>query len=275
MNTLMDQVQEQGALFNVRKENLMTESGALVKNRIAIVNEDSEQVVGIVSPKYNMVTNHQVLEHLSQALDESQLDVEGMQVQVRQAYGGARSMVDVVLPRHEIDIGSDKSQLRITALNSYDGRWKYSMKAGAIRMACLNGQILGSFVGAYVEYHNAKLCVETGAKQLVDMADRFTEAEDWWEADDGAQGRQGAGPEDVRCVPDRQGQDRRPRAVPDPSPRVKKLFTLWQAYSKEMGSNAYALYNAPDRLRQPQGPVARVARRHAPERPGPASRHDR
>lgn len=242
MNTLMNQVKEQGALFNVRQEELLTKCGIKVENRLAIVNESTNGVVGIVSPTYNMVTNGEVLQHMSDALDESSLDLEDMQVKVSSAYDGARTMVDIILPKHEIDIDGDKSQMRITALNSYDGRWKYSTKCGAIRMACLNGQILGNFVGSYVEYHNSKLCVETGAKQLVRMADEFESAEQWWK-------------EMINRKVDREqvirtfaafltGQakvDDRDKFLS--RPQVKHLFQMWEDYQIQMGTNAYALYN--------------------------------
>ena len=249
-NTLMQQVTDQGLLFNVSRQKLTAESGGVVKNRVAIVNENDGSVLGIVSPNYRVVTNAEVVEHMSDALDASSLDLSDMQVDVKMAYGGARSMVNVVLPKHEIDLkgidGGDKSRLQFTVLNSYDGRWKYLTKAGAIRMACMNGQILGSFVGSYVEYHTKRLDVQKGAEHLVSMANDFVDAGEWW----------------TRLVErqiDREqvtrtfatfltGQAKIPTGEDRTKflsrPTTKRLFKLWEDYSDEMGANAYALYNS-------------------------------
>lgn len=243
MTTLISQLEDQGALFNVRKEKIMTAGGSPIDNRVAIVNEDTGGVVGLVSPKYNIVTNREVAEHLSEALDVSDLDLDGMEASVKIGYGGARAMVDVVLPKHEIDMGGDKSQLRITVLNSYDGRWKYMSRAGAVRLACMNGQILGNFVGSYTEYHNSRLDVKQGAKQLIEMADGFTKAEKWWTQ---MYSRKIDNEQLLRSIAvfltGATKIDDREAFTSKPS--VKRLVELFETYSAEMGRNAYALYNA-------------------------------
>jgi len=241
--TIIDQIKDQGALFNVRTEKLKTASGIDVDSRVAIINEASGQPIGLVSPSYKIVTNHDVVTHLAEALDKSSLDLTGAQATVRSSHGGARTMLDVVLPKHEIDIGGDKSQMRISALNSYDGRWKYMTRGGAIRMACLNGQILGSFVGSYVEYHNSKLDVAVGAERLVRMSDDFLTAEKWWRQmiDRKVDREQLLRSISIFLNGESKIKD---RAEFEKKPSVKKILELYETYSAEMGANAYALYNA-------------------------------
>lgn len=243
MTNLIEQVREQGALFNVRTEEVVSLSGIKAEGKRMIINEVTNGCIGIVSDKYRVVTNLEVLEHLSTALERSSLDLAGLTVDVKQSHGGARAMVNVRLPAHEIDIRGDKSQLQISVLNSYDGRWKYQSRAGAIRMACLNGQILGSFVGSYTEYHNAKLDVEAGAQQLINMANDFNNAKDWWMQ---MIERKVDNEQLLRSIAifltGKSKVDNREDFLKLPT--VRRLIELYDGYSKEMGANAYALYNA-------------------------------
>lgn len=241
--TLIDQVANLGALFNVRAEPLVTSTGIQVPGKRAIVNEKSNSVIGVVSDKYRVVTNAEVMEHLQAALKESKLDTSGLSALVKMSHGGARSMVDVVLPAHQIKIANDVSQLRISVLNSYDGRWKYQSRAGAIRIACLNGQILGSFVGSYSDYHTARLDPKAGAYQLVQMADAFQNAEGWWQQmlDRKVDNEQALRSIAIFLTGKSKIEDRESFVK---LPTVRHLLEMFETYSTEMGANAYALYNA-------------------------------
>lgn len=240
---IIDQIRDQGALFNVRTEKLKTASGVDVGSRVAIINETTGQPIGLVSPSYKLVTNNDVVTHLAEALEKSSLDLTDAAATVRSSHGGARTMLDIVLPKHEISLGGDRSQMRISALNSYDGRWKYMTRGGAIRMACLNGQIMGNFIGSYVEYHNSKLDVSVGAERLVRMSDDFLTAEKWWRQmiDRKVDREQMLRSISVFLNGESKIKD---RAEFEKKPSVRKLIELYETYSVEMGANAYALYNA-------------------------------
>jgi hypothetical protein len=243
MTNLIEQVREQGALFNVRTEEVVSPTGVIAEGKRMIVNEATNRCIGIVSDKYRVVTNEEVLGHLSTALERSNLDMTGLEAYVDQSHGGARAMINVVLPAHEIDLNGDKSRLQISVLNSYDGRWKYQSRAGAIRMACLNGQILGSFVGSYTEYHNAKLDVEAGAQQLINMANDFENAKEWWIQ---MMGRKVDNEQLLRSIATFLTGKSKIEHREDflKLPTVRRIIELYETYSAEMGANAYALYNA-------------------------------
>ena len=245
--TLYKQVEDQGALFNVRTEPMLTTSGVRIPNKVAIINEASNHAIGVVSEKYQVVTNEQVLTATLEALDVSTLDLADATATVRSSHGGARTMLDIILPAHEINLNGDVSQMRISALNSYDGRWQYQTRAGAIRMACLNGQIMGSFVGAYTEYHNAKLDVKTSSAKMVEMLDGFHGAKEWW----GRLMSQKVTHEDVLNTVSTY-VDRQPMAKIEGEELAKfmkrravsVLVDKFETYAAEMGHTAYALYNA-------------------------------
>lgn len=230
-------------LFNVRREEILTSSGSLIKGKRAIVNDITNEVVGVVSDKYRVVTNHEVMEHMSFALEASGLDLDGISAEAIVGYGGSRAMVNIVIPAHEIKVKGDVSKLKISVLNSYDGRWKYRSYAGALRMACMNGSVLGKFMGTYSEFHTQKLDVKAGAQKIVDMAENFHKAEDWWN----------------QMLERKVDSERLKRAIcifltgkSEPenrkeivlTPIALKIIELFNTYSKEFGANAYALYNA-------------------------------
>jgi len=241
--TLTEQVAEQGALFNVRTEKLLTSGGTEIDDRVAIVNADSGQSLGLVSPKYKVVTNEEIVGHMDSALQKSGVDLDGMTARVRSSHGGARVMVDIEIPSHAIVIDGDESRLSITVKNSYDGRWKYGSYAGAVRMACLNGQVLGNFVSSYTEFHNSRLDVEAGADKLVGMVEDFHQAEDWFKRmiDRKIDREQLLRSIAVFTTGKSKIEDREEFLK---KPTVRKIEELYLTYSTEMGQNAWALYNA-------------------------------
>ena len=249
MTILLEKLREAGAyddlLFNVESQDIVTSGGHKILGKKAIVKPDGG-VVGIVSDKYKILTNYDVVTHMSEALEASGLDLEGITVNPLVGYGGSRAMVKIVLPSHQIAMKedkSDKASLSITVLNSYDGKWKFRSYAGALRHACLNGQIFGSFMGAYSDYHTQRLDVKAGAAHLMHMAENFHKAEDWYSQ---MQNRKVDREQLLRSLAifftGQSKVDDREAFLAKPT--VSKLVGLFETYSKEFGTNALALYNA-------------------------------
>lgn len=250
MTILLEKLREAGTyddlLFNVRTEDIVTAGGVQIPGKKAIIKADGSGVVGIVSDKYKVVTNYDVIHHTSEALEASGLDLDGISVHPEVGYDGARSMVKIVLPAHEVSMKADKSDkaaLSLTVLNSYDGKWKYRAYAGALRFACMNGQVMGKFLGAYSDYHTQRLDVAAGAKQIMMMAENFHHAEDWYE----------------QMINRKVDKEQLMRSiaifitgkskVDDTEAFAKKaavvdIVRLFDVYTKEFGANALALYNA-------------------------------
>lgn len=240
-------IEDSGILFNVREEPVFSKSGLQVLGRKAIIDEDSNSVVGEVSTSYKTVTNKQVVDAMLESLDRSKLDLDGAEVKITKSHYGARAMVDLHLPAHSVKLPGDSSEsiLQISTLNSYDGRWKYMSRGGAIRLACANGQIFGDFMGAYTSFHTARLSVDEGARKLVRMLETFQDAPQWWgqmlqtpvEFDEFVRiaglfitGKTPKSREEIDKIVQR--------------PTVAELVRLWSTYTKEFGTNAYAIYNA-------------------------------
>ena len=91
-------------------------------------------------------------------------------------------MVDFVFPNHYTAVTGDTSQtaLQLCALNSFDGSLRYMVKAGGLRMKCLNGQVLGNIVGSYSSTHTSSLKVQDSADHVVRMITDFNKAREYW-----------------------------------------------------------------------------------------------
>ena len=254
-NNLMEQIDNAGLLFNVKEVNLYAElndlalhgqEGArLIEGKKALVNCATDKVMSVVSRRYKVVTNEEIFNGFCKAIETSGIDAADATVNVRQTPTGSRAMVDFIFPNESIVVGdsnrSDDSStaLQFCALNSFDGSTRYITKAGGLRMKCLNGQILGSIVGAYSSTHTQNLDVEAGAARVVHMVQEFQQAKEYWTQ----MMRTPCGITEAERVfvqflgmKDFDWQNRK-------NSRLERCLELWHEYANDLGRNAYAVYN--------------------------------
>lgn len=181
MSTLMSSLDEQGTFFDVHEES----EGHVAKlGKKVLVNTETGEPLGIVSKKYKTATNGEIFDKFGRAVEKSGLDLTDASAQVRFANGGARTLVHMRFPAHEIAVGKDakdKSILEIVCRNSYDGRWNFSVRGGAVRYACFNGMLLGDWLASYSEYHNARLNIDVAATKVVGILSSFEKTGSAWE----------------------------------------------------------------------------------------------
>jgi hypothetical protein len=178
---LMSSMHEQGAFFDVYEDTVVSGSGTPFVGKKMICRKDTGEGLGIVSKKYRTVTSEEQFSRFGEALERSNLDLTDATARVDFANGGARTMVRFTFPAVSLTVrDDDQSVLEIVTKNSYDGRWKFSVRGGAVRIACLNGQLFGDWLASYDEYHNQKLNVEHAADKVVEIVDGFADAEGRW-----------------------------------------------------------------------------------------------
>lgn len=246
MQHIIEQLENQGAFFNIREEKIQTASGTLIPGKKALINEATNTPIGVVSGRYKTVSNEEVFTAFAKSLEASDIDTTDAQVNVKFSHGGARTMVDMIFPKYEIQVAQDVSQLRITTLNSYDGAWRYMSKAGAIRMACMNGQVLGSIVAGYSSLHTPSLDIDQGAESIITMIQQFQEAKEYW-----AQLLQKPTTREMELrvmakffgnAPTKMNKEEIEQF--EKRPQVVHFTGTLKGYQDLMGRNAYALYNA-------------------------------
>lgn len=241
-NNLMAQLQDKNALFNVREEAIQTASGIIIPGKKTLINERTGMPMSVVSTNYRTVSNEEIFNSFLRNVIDSGIDATDAEVNVKFANHGAKTMVDFRFPNETITTAGDTSptQLQIVALNSFDGSTRYVTKVGGFRIKCLNGQIIGKTVGAYSSTHNPSLDVEAGAAKVIAMLQNFRTAGEYWTSmmarrinDDTA----------MAVIGQFFNVDHNDQKAMS-TKTVLTVVNKWDAYSNELGPNAYALYNA-------------------------------
>ena len=148
----------------------------------AIVNElgDPIAVVGI---NYNLVQNADIMPEFHKVILASNLDRTGMTKKIQQSHHGAKTIVTYTFPAHEIEIADgDSVQLRIMVLNSYDGSWKFLSMVGAVRIACMNGQVVVDAFSNYNAKHTSSLDTDVAVAKLETALEVYTKNADVWKS---------------------------------------------------------------------------------------------
>jgi hypothetical protein len=241
-NNLMAQLQDKDALFNVREEAIQTASGIVIPGKKTLINERTGMPMSVVSTSYRTVSNEEIFNSFLRNVIDSGIDATDAEVNVKFANNGAKTMVDFRFPNETITTAGDTSptQLQIVALNSFDGSTRYVTKVGGFRIKCLNGQIIGKTVGAYSSTHNPSLDVEAGAAKVIAMLQNFRTAGEYWTSmmarrinDDTA----------MAVIGEFFNVDHNDQKAMS-TKMILSVIAKWDAYSNELGPNAYALYNA-------------------------------
>ena len=116
-----------------------------------IMREDTGQILSCMTDSYKLVEN-QVINKAS----EKVIKKNGGRIKEVQTFGnGARSMVKWEFPKHKVTIGKqDELTPEIVWQNSYDGTVGLNIIAGAFRLICLNGAIIGVIATKYRNKHS-------------------------------------------------------------------------------------------------------------------------
>jgi hypothetical protein len=238
----MAQLQDKNALFNVREEAIQTASGIVIPGKKTLINERTGMPMSVVSTSYRTVSNEEIFNSFLRNVIDSGIDATDAEVNVKFANNGAKTMVDFRFPNETITTAGDTSptQLQIVALNSFDGSTRYVTKVGGFRIKCLNGQIIGKTVGAYSSTHNPSLDVEAGAAKVIAMLQNFRTAGEYWT---GMMARRINNDTAMAVIGQFFNVDHNDQKAMS-TKTVLTVVNKWDAYSNELGPNAYALYNA-------------------------------
>jgi hypothetical protein len=240
-NNLMAQLQDKNALFNVREEAIQTASGIVIPGKKSLINERTGMPMSVVSTSYRTVSNEEIFNSFLRNVIDSGIDATDAEVNVKFANNGAKTMVDFRFPNETVTTAGDTSptQLQIVALNSFDGSTRYMTKVGGFRLKCLNGQIIGKTVGSYSSTHNPSLDVEAGAAKVIAMLQNFRTAGEYWS---GMMSRRINDETAMQVIGEFFNVDHTDEKAMA-TKMIRSVISSWDAYSNELGPNAYALYN--------------------------------
>jgi len=121
-----------GLNWKVNSEPIQTVSGILIPDRIALVREDTNKVLGIHTENYSPYQNDELLELLFRISQQS-----GLAVHTGGSFKGGEK-VWFQLKSADLKLGNDKIEGYVSGFNSFDGRTALAFGNAKITVSCMN-----------------------------------------------------------------------------------------------------------------------------------------
>ena len=226
-------------------------------NRRIIKTTTSDAVINVVKQNFTYENNQpqDILSMSESLLLQSGVSLNNISRDLQFAPDGSKMFIQYTLPDHTIDLGrGDETQFQILFYNSYDGSWSFTVRAGAIRMKCLNGQVHTNDICMFKAKHTPSINPDHARRKMVEAIQHFKEEGERWSRwkDQSVTNRQAfetfaaaAGCKIVAASPELSMLE----LLSD-----KRVFTnrslmyMWNQYTtneqKVLGSNEWAVYNA-------------------------------
>uniref|UniRef100_A0A6M3ITB7 DUF932 domain-containing protein n=1 Tax=viral metagenome TaxID=1070528 RepID=A0A6M3ITB7_9ZZZZ len=173
--------EERNSFFKIRKENVTTDSGIIINNRVALVNDDTNDVIGFVSKGYEVVSNEMVADIWDRALSGLKIakTIDHLDATTK------RWKRHVVFADDELNFtvkGDDTVGVLLQLFNGYDGRTAFGFELMGYRWMCENGIVTGKkrlLSGTFAHYSDNpekfRQSVETRWPLFRQLADTWKE----------------------------------------------------------------------------------------------------
>ena len=152
-------------------------------DRKVIYTDKSSKVINVVKKGYTFENNQPSdIVRLSEAtLLQSGVSLKGLSRTAQIAPDGSKMILQYTLPEFTVDLGNgDETRFQILFYNSYDGSWSFTVRAGAIRMACLNGQVSVDDISMFKAKHTPSINPDHARRKMVLAIQQFhAEGERW------------------------------------------------------------------------------------------------
>ena len=147
INDIMFPVKEVPAAI-VNSNNVVTSHGDTGYK--FIMREDTGQILSCMTNNYKLVKNEFINKKSANVIKKN-----GGRIKEVQTFGnGARSVVKWEFPKHKVTLSKkDEMTPEIIWQNSYDGTIGLNIIAGAFRLICLNGAVIGVVATKYRNKH--------------------------------------------------------------------------------------------------------------------------
>lgn len=127
-----EMLEKSGLNWKVNKQPIQTESGILIPNKMALVRDDTQTVLGIHSENYEPYQNEELLNLLHK--------IEGSTGLVLHTGGSFKGGEKVwfQLKSNDLRIGNDKIEGYVSGFNSFDGKTALAFGNSAMTISCMN-----------------------------------------------------------------------------------------------------------------------------------------
>ena len=147
--TIEREKQLEPGYFPIREEDVYTETG-LETEKKAIIRDDTNVVLGVVSKKYHTVLNQKLVKIIHQSFDDAVLNYNLAQVEI----SDQRLFVLYRFPDIKVEIQKgDEVEMTLEVVNSYDASHCVSINLGGFRLVCMNGLRVGKQIFAVSQKH--------------------------------------------------------------------------------------------------------------------------
>ncbi|MFT7880862.1 MAG: DUF932 domain-containing protein [Sulfurimonas sp.] len=133
--------EERNPFFNVREESVYTDSGITIPKK-ALINDETDQLVGIVSENYELVTNQEVNNIFGEALSDLKVKEVQDHLDATTQRWRRRVIFDDDMFNSEV-LPGDTVGLLLEIFNGYNARTAFGYEIMGYRYACENGLITG------------------------------------------------------------------------------------------------------------------------------------
>ena len=118
--------------WNVRTESIQTESGITIEDKIALVREDTNDIVGVHSSGYRPFQNQELFELLDKVSNMTGLELTkgGCFKEGRRVY--------VQMKSADLRLGTDLIKGYLTGINSFDGSTSLAFGSSNVTISCMN-----------------------------------------------------------------------------------------------------------------------------------------
>ena len=118
--------------WSVRQEAIQTESGIIVNGSLAVVREDTNQVLSVMSDGYHPYQNYDLLETLFKVSQQTGLELK----KGGSFKDGAR--VYFQLKSGNLTLPNDRVEGYLTGINSFDGSTSLAFGPSNVTISCMN-----------------------------------------------------------------------------------------------------------------------------------------
>ena len=116
-----------------------------------IVRSDTSEIISCMTNEYKLVSNDSIIETANPILK----DCNAKLTECKTFGNGARTMWTWTIPDVSVDVGNgDMVNPTITLKNSYDGSLQLHILAGAFRIVCSNGLVIGTTISNKMNKHS-------------------------------------------------------------------------------------------------------------------------
>lgn len=131
-NQVIELLEKCNLNWRVNSESIQTESGILIEDKRALVREDNQAVLSVVSDNYYPYQNEELMELLYRVSNKTGLDVH----KGGSFRDGARTFIQ--LKSNDLKLGNDRIEGFLTGINSFDGSTSLAFGPSNITISCQN-----------------------------------------------------------------------------------------------------------------------------------------